>query len=399
MERAVGEATKDSDLSRSALQKMRRMEGSLSKANRAFPDCTAMAAKLRAMNDNAEEQVRSHQHEVTHLVYLAARTTPKGFHCLSMQLTADYFSLRPDDRKLPNENKIHDPELYHYVVFSDNVLACGVVVNSTVSNSKEQEKLVFHIVTNSLNFPSISMWFLLNPPGKAAVHIQNIDNFDWLSKYNTFKKQNASDPRYTSELNYLRFYLADIFPTLNKILLFDHDVVVQQDLSTLWNINMNEKVIAGVGTCQEGETSFRRMDMFINFSNPYIAKRFDVDACTWAFGMNLFDLQQWRRHNLTGVYHNYLQKGSNMRLFSTGSLPIGWLTFYNKIMVLDRRWHILGLGYDSDIDTNKIEQAAVIHFDGIRKSWMDIGLARYKSYWSKFINFDLPLLQRCNIQA
>ncbi|XP_050910917.1 probable galacturonosyltransferase 6 [Lathyrus oleraceus] len=120
---------------------------------------------------------------------------------------------------------------------------------------------------------------------------------------------------------------------------------------------MIEKVIAGVGTCQEGETSFRRMDMFINFSNPYIAKRFDVNACTWAFGMNLFDLQQWRRHNLTGVYHKYLQKGSNMPLFSTGSLPLAWLTFYNKTMVLDRRWHIVGLGYDSVIDTNKIEQA------------------------------------------
>lgn len=151
------------------------------------------------------------------------------------------------------------------------------------------------------------MWFLLNPPGKATVHIQNIDNFEWLSKYNTFKKNNSSDPRYTSELNYLRFYLPDIFPTLNKILLFDHDVVVQKDLSELWNVNMNGKVIAGVGTCQKGETSFHRMDMFINFSDPFIAKRFDVNACTWAFGMNLFDLQQWRRHDLTAVYHKYLQ--------------------------------------------------------------------------------------------
>ena len=399
MEHAVGEATKDSDLSRSALQKMRHMEAALSKANHAYPDCTSMAAKLRAMHYNAEEQVHSEQHEVAHLVHLAARTTPKGLHCLSMQLTADYFALKPEDRKVPNENKIHDPELYHYAVFSDNILACGVVVNSTISNAKEQEKLVFHIVTDSLNFPAISMWFLLNPPGKATVHIQNIDDFEWLSKYKAFKKQNSSDPRYTSELNYLRFYLPHIFPTLNKILLFDHDVVVQQDLNMLWNINMNGKVIAGVGTCQEGETSFRRMDMFINFSDPYIAKRFDVNACTWAFGMNLFDLQQWRRHNLTGVYHKYLQRGSNMPLFNTGSLPLGWLTFYNNIMVLDRRWHILGLGYDSGIDTNKIEQAAVIHFNGIRKPWMDIGLGRYKSYWSKFMKFDHPLLQRCNIQA
>ncbi|KAG4396322.1 hypothetical protein GLYMA_19G161500v4 [Glycine max] len=307
MERAVGEATKDSDLSRSALQKMRHMEASLSKANRAFPDCTAMAAKLRAMNHNAEEQVRSHQHEGTYLIHLAARTTPKGLHCLSMQLTADYFALKPEDRKLPNENKIHDPKLYHYAVFSDNLLACAVVVNSTVSNAKKKEKLVFHVVTNSLNFPAIWMWFLLNPPGKATVHIQSIENFEWLPMYNTFNKHNSSDPRYTSELNYLRFYLPDIFPTLNKILLFDHDVVVQQDLSGLWNANLKGKVIAAVGTCQEGGTSFHRMDMLINFSDPFIAERFDANACTWAFGMNLFDLQQWRRHNLTALYHRYLQ--------------------------------------------------------------------------------------------
>lgn len=125
----------------SALQKMRHMEASLSKADRAFPDCISMAGKLRAMNHNAEEQVRSKQHEATYLVHLAARTTPKGLHCLSMQLTADYFAMRPEDRKLPNENKIHDPEFYHYAVFSDNVLACAVVVNSTVSTAKVNSNL------------------------------------------------------------------------------------------------------------------------------------------------------------------------------------------------------------------------------------------------------------------
>ncbi|KAL2321009.1 hypothetical protein Fmac_029978 [Flemingia macrophylla] len=399
MERALGEATKDSDLSRSALQKMRHMEASLSKANRAFPDCTSMAAKLRAMNHNAEDQVRSQQQQATYLVHLAARTTPKGLHCLSMKLTADYFALRPEDRNLPDENKIHDPNLHHYAVFTDNVLACAVVVNSTVFNAKKQEKLVFHVVTNSLNFPAIRMWFLLNPPGKATVHIQSIENFEWFPKYNTFKEHTSSDPRYTSELNFLRFYLPDIFPTLNKILLFDHDVVVQKDLSGLWNVNMKGKVIAAVGTCQEGETSFHRMDMFINFSDPFIAKKFDVKACTWAFGMNFFDLQQWRRHNLTDLYHKYLRMGSKRPLWEIGSLPLGWLTFYNKTMVLDRRWHILGLGYDSGVDRNEIERAAVIHYDGIRKPWLDIAMGRYRNYWTQYMKFDHPILQRCNLQA
>ena len=108
------------------------MEASLYKASRVYPDCPAMAKKLRAMTYNAEEQVRAQKIEATYLVQLAARTTPKGLHCLSMQLTTEYFSLQPEDRKFSNQQKLHDPNLHHYAVFSDNVLACAVVVNSTV---------------------------------------------------------------------------------------------------------------------------------------------------------------------------------------------------------------------------------------------------------------------------
>lgn len=94
-----------------------------------------------------------------------------------------------------------------------------------------------------------------------------------------------------------------------------------------------------------------------------------------------------------------IAQGSKRPLWNIGSLPLGWLTFYNKTKVLDRRWHILGLGYDSGVDKNEIEGAAVIHYDGIRKPWLDIAMGRYRSYWTKYMNFDLPILQRCNLQA
>ncbi|KAK1560388.1 hypothetical protein Q3G72_026051 [Acer saccharum] len=400
VEKAVGAATKDSDLSKSALRKMKAMEASLYKASRVYPDCPAMAKKLRAMTYNAEEQVRAQKNEATYLVQLAARTTPKGLHCLSMQLTTEYFSLQPEERKFSNQQKLHDPNLHHYAVFSDNVLACAVVVNSTVFFATEPEKIVIHVVTDSLNLPAISMWFLLNPPGKVTIQVQSIDEFSWLStKYNsTLKKQNSNDARYTSALNHLRFYLPDVFPALNKIVLLDHDVVVQRDLSRLWSVNMKGKVNGAVETCKETEASFRRMNMFINFSDPLVAKRFDVKACTWAFGMNLFDLRQWRRRNLTAVYHKYLQLGYKRPLFKAGSLPLGWITFYNQTVALDRRWHVLGLGYDSGIGRPDIEQAAVIHYDGIMKPWLEIGLAKYKGHWTKYVKYDHPLLRRCNIQ-
>ncbi|KAL3531271.1 hypothetical protein ACH5RR_010593 [Cinchona calisaya] len=401
LERAIGESTKDSDLSRRALQKMKALEVSLLKASHLYPDCSAMVKKLRAMTHIAEEQVLAQKNQTTFLVQLAGRTTPKGLHCLSMRLTAEYFSLQPVERELPNQHKVLDPQLFHFAVFSDNVLACAVVVNSTVSAAREPEKVVFHVVTDSLNLPAMLMWFLLNPPGKATIQVQSVDNFEWLStKYDTaLQKQDSLDSRYTSALNHLRFYLPDIFPLLNKIVLLDHDVVVQRDLTGLWSIDMKGKVNGAVETCQESEPSFRRMDMYINFTDPLVAQMFDENTCTWAFGMNVFDLQVWRKRNLTGVYHKYLHMGSKRRVFKAGSLPIGWLTFYKHTVALAKRWHILGLGYDSGVRLSDIEEGAVIHFDGIMKPWLDIGLEKYKQYWKRHVTYDHPYLQQCNIHA
>ncbi|GFZ04791.1 los glycosyltransferase 5 [Actinidia rufa] len=298
LERAVGDSSKDSDLSRGALQRMRAMEVTLLKASRVYTDCPAMASKLRAMTNNAEKNRFGHRGVKLHFLFSLLEGRPLK-------------------------------------VFT----AC----------SCEPEKIVFHVVTDSLNLPAMSMWFLLNPPGKsAAMQIQSTESFEWLSKYDaTLQKKNSHDPRYTSALNHLRFYLPDLFPMLNKI----------------------GKVNGAVETCQEGEPSFRRMDMFVNFSDPMIAKRFDRKACTWAFGMNVFDLHEWRRRNLTRVYHKYLQLGSKRPFWRAGSLPLGWATFYNHTVGLDRTWHVLGLGYDSGVRQGDIDQAAVIHYDGIMKPW------------------------------
>ncbi|CAH9051410.1 unnamed protein product [Cuscuta epithymum] len=403
LERAIRDSTKDSDLSRKALQKMKAMEMTLTKASHVFPECPPMVKKLRAMTDTTEQQVKAHRNYVGFLLRQAERATPKGLHCLSMRLTAEYFSLMPNERELPNQHKLNHSDRYHFALFSDNILACSVVVNSTISSAKDPERVVFHIVTNSVTLPAISMWFLLNPPGKATIHIQSIDNMKWLhTKYQTnLQIQDSLDLRYMSALNHLRFYLPDIFPSLDKIVFLDHDVVVQKDLSALWGINMRGKVNGAVQTCEQGDPSFRRMDAFVNFTNPNMEKKFDKETCTWAFGMNLFDLQQWRMLNLTGVYHQYVQLGSNNPILKAGSLPIGWLTFYNHTLALDKRWHLLGLGYDDSSSREKaeIERAAVIHFDGPMKPWLDLVMEKYISYWKKHLNYEHPYLQQCNIHS
>ncbi|KAK1311262.1 putative galacturonosyltransferase 6 [Acorus calamus] len=398
VERVVGQTSKDSKLSKIAMHRKRAMKATLAKASKVYPDCSAMSTKLRAMAYNSEEQLRSQMNEVSFLTQLAARAFPKGLHCLSMRLTSEYFSLQPEEQALPNRHKVQQPDLYHYAIFSDNILACQVVVNSTVITSMEPEKIVFHVVTDGLNYPAMVMWFLLNPPGDATIHIENIDDFKWLPSLfdSSLKQPFSQDPRFSSTLNHLRFYLPQVFPSLNKILLLDHDVVVQRDLRRLWEVDMEGKVNGAVETCRSGD-SFHQLDMYVNFAEPIIAKSFDPKACTWAFGMNMFDLKEWRRQNLTAIYHKWLQMGKIKQLMNAGTLPVGQLTFYNQTVALDRQWHVLGLGSDPTMSRGEIERAPVIHYNGKMKPWLELGIPRYKGYWNRFLNYNHPFLQQCNV--
>nr|XP_011458092.1 PREDICTED: probable galacturonosyltransferase 3 isoform X1 [Fragaria vesca subsp. vesca] len=418
---AIGEATTDAELPASALNRAKSMGRALSVAKDKLYDCHTMETKLRAMLQSTEDNVNGLKKKSAFLIQLAAKTVPKPLHCLPLQLASDYFLLGYSNREDINKEKLEDPSLYHYAIFSDNVLATSVVVNSTVLHAKEPNKHVFHVVTDKLNYAAMRMWFLVNPPAGAAVQVQNIDDFKWLNSSSCsvlrqlesarlqeyyFKANHPSslslgsdqlkyrNPKYLSLLNHLRFYLPDVYPKLDKILFLDDDVVVQKELTPLWSIDLQGMVNGAVETCKE---SFHRYDKYLNFSNPIISANFDPNACGWAFGMNMFDLKEWRKRNMTGVYHKWQDMNEERTLWKLGTLPPGLITFYNLTYPLDRGWHSLGLGYDPALNQTAIENAAVIHYNGNYKPWLDLAISKYKNYWSKYVMYDNPYLRICNI--
>ncbi|KAJ4783813.1 Hexosyltransferase [Rhynchospora pubera] len=420
-QRTLGEATMDADLHHSAPEKIKAMGQVLSKAKEELYDCKAITQRLRAMLQSADEQVRSLKKQSTFLSQLAAKTIPNGIHCLSMRLTIDYYLLPIEKRQFPKSENFENPELYHYALFSDNVLAASVVVNSTIMNAKEPEKHVFHLVTDKLNFGAMNMWFLLNPPGEATIHVENVDDFKWLNSSNCpvlrqlesaamkeyyFKSDPKTtlsagssnlkyrNPKYLSMLNHLRFYLPQVYPKLDKILFLDDDIVVQKDLTGLWEVDLNGNVNGAVETCGE---SFHRFDKYLNFSNPHIARNFDPNACGWAYGMNIFDLKEWKKKDITGIYHKWQNMNEDRVLWKLGTLPPGLLTFYKLTHPLDKSWHVLGLGYNPSIDRSDIDNAAVIHYNGNMKPWLELAMTKYRPYWTKYIKYDHPYIRACNL--
>lgn len=86
-------------------------------------------------------------------------------------------------------------------------------------------------------------------------------------------------------------------------------------------------------------------------------------------------------------------KGSNVATILAANL----LTFQDLIYALDSKWILSGLGHDYGLDVQVIKNAAVLHYNGKMKPWLELGIPRYKHYWKRFLNREDLILGECNV--
>ncbi|GLT40944.1 hypothetical protein SLA2020_150400 [Shorea laevis] len=403
LERVLSESTTDADLPSQIEKKLQSMEAAIAKA-KSVPtvDCNNVDKKLRQILDMTEDEANFHMRQSAFLFQLAVHTMPKSLHCLNMKLTLEYFKSHSSDKE---SERFSDPKLHHYVIFSKNVLASSVVINSTAMHARESANQVFHVLTDRQNYYAMKLWFFNNTYKDAAVHVLNIEEFnlDHLEQANlsplflpmefrvsfhgvdnTGAIHNGT--QYISTFSHSHYILPEIFKSLEKVVILDDDVVVQQDLSELWSINMGGKVNGALQFCS---VRLGQLKSYLGESG------FDKSSCSWMSGLNVIDLVRWRELGLSETYRRFVREQANMGEGS--ALKASFLTFQDLIYSLDGMWALSGLGHDYGLEIGDIKKAAVLHYNGNMKPWLELGIPKYREYWRKFLNQEHQFLSECNV--
>ncbi|KAL0874346.1 hypothetical protein Bca101_024051 [Brassica carinata] len=401
-------------------------------------DAKTLALMLRAMMEKFERDIRESKFAELTNKHFAASSIPKGIHCLTLKLTDEYSSNAHARRQLPPPEhlpRLSDNAYHHFILSTDNILAASVVVSSAVRSSSKPERIVFHIITDKKTYAGMHSWFALNSVAPAIVEVRGVHQFDWLTKENVpvleaaeshngvrnyyhgnhvaganltettprrfASKLQSRSRKYISLLNHLRIYIPELFPNLDKVVFLDDDIVVQRDLSPLWDVDLGGKVNGAVETCRGDDewVMSKRLRNYFNFSHPLIAKHLDPEECAWAYGMNVFDLQAWRKTNIRETYHSWLRENLmlNLAMWKLGTLPPALIAFKGHVHIIDSSWHMLGLGYQSKTNIENVRKAAVIHYNGQSKPWLEIGFEHLRPFWTKYVNYSNDFIKNCHI--
>lgn len=387
--------------------------------------------ETKAMLMKMDQKVQMARLQASIYRHLASIGIPKNLHCLTLRLAEEYLVNAHARSSLPPPefaSRLTNASFLHIALLTDNILAAAVAVSSTVRSSANPEKLVFHIVTDKKTYTAMHAWFALNPMFPAILEVKGLHQFEWPSHINAtimatveelhqglrahryytstdqeYRRYEASTPSSFSLLNYLKIHLPELFPNLERVIFLDDDVVVRRDLTPLWDMDLNGNAIAsvGLGDGRGGRCVGKTLGGYLNFSNPLlplISFGLKSNQCSWLGGMHVFDLGAWRETNITEFYQHLLKQNrkSGFALWRLGWLPPALIAFEGRVQPIDPSWHLSGLGQRMP-KPEALESAAVLHFSGPRKPWLDIGFPLLRELWRTHLNHTNQFLRSCRV--
>ncbi|KAK4786230.1 hypothetical protein SAY86_002919 [Trapa natans] len=278
-----------------------------------------------------------------------------------------------------------DPSTIHIAMTLDASYLRGSIagVFSVLQHASCPENIVFHFLAAAHRRHDLRRVVSSTFP-YLRFHIHRFDSQIVRGKISHSIRRALDQP-----LNYARIYLADLVPAdVRRIIYFDSDLIVVDDVAKLWSINLGPHVLGAPEYCHANFSTYFT-DRF--WSDPAFTDSFKGRRpCYFNTGVMVIDLQKWRDGKYTEKLEEWMRIQKVHRIYDLGSLPPFLLVFAGDVEGVELRWNQHGLGGDNlqglcrDLHPGPV---SLLHWSGKGKPWRRIDSRRpcpLDSLWAPY---------------
>jgi lipopolysaccharide biosynthesis glycosyltransferase len=206
-----------------------------------------------------------------------------------------------------------------------------------------------HVLSDGISESSRRKVLNSLPDGSASIHWRPVD----LAAFRDF-----STIYYVSKMTYTRLLIPTLFPdTISRVLYLDTDLLVLDDLTPLWETDLNGSVIGAV--LDSGIDLLLKPGEPLSQQMPRVQEYFNA-------GVLLIDLERWRQNHISEKALAYLASHPHSPCMDQDGLNFACDRLWEK---LDSRWNFQDHLHKSISQIPSEQRPGIVHFVTCRKPW------------------------------
>ena len=241
----------------------------------------------------------------------------------------------------------------------------AVCLSSILCNANKDYKLSFYILSKDLKEKDKEKLSSLR-----YIKDYNIEFID--INESIFKtKLQYIEYHISFEANY-RLLISSLKPNLDKCIYLDVDLIVLQDISKLWEIDISDYYMAAV--IDQASLSFKNDFSYITLPKNYTYINSGVMLC---------NIKKWREDDIEKkLFENFEKYSKVLKFPDQDTLNI---TLHSKIKYLDLSYNAMPVQryLNEDMRKQAFKDPKIVHWAGFEKPW----LYSYVGYKDEFLNY------------
>ncbi|MEI0581571.1 glycosyltransferase family 8 protein [Brachyspira pilosicoli] len=260
------------------------------------------------------------------------------------------------------------------------------VLTSIIDNFSNENKLEINILERNLSDENKKIISKFNN-SNIEINYINMNNVNMnLEKFMDIREHY----NYISIETYYRFFISELFPNYDKVIYLDADIIVLEDISKLYNIDI-ENYLAGVVFDMNIDLVLAR-EWLISKGvtlKEYFEKTLNKTTTNYFnAGVLLLNLKKIREDNIAEKLWKFAEEKSPLEFQDQDVLNA---VFENNVKYIDRRWNIFKdvqwylRDHPDKNSKDKIKEISknpfIVHYIGINKPWEYNNIYYYDYYF------------------